>query len=449
MLASKKLRSWVVLGVIIAITIVVFASGHSTPRKYPERKIVRFWHRWQGDWEKQVQKIVDSFNQSQDKYEVVAVSVPGSGADAKFILGVIGGDPPDLMSMGSGAVPNMAANGFLTPLETLMTPDEKVRFFKDSYPAIRDIGMYRGSCYGVTIGADLMALYVNVKQLREAGLDPDKFPKTLEELQDWGLKLNQYDSKGNLKRLGFLLSDINYVSHYFGGGFNVLPGGKLELNTPQNLRALEAIVNYRKKLGFENVLRFQAGLNDIEGAASWAFMHGDLSITYDGQWRVEELRKFKPELEYRVYPIPPPKVGGTPLGALVGGNYMIVPISAKQKSGAWEFLKYWCGLDNPDRAATFYNMGGWLPYSPAVAKSPTFQKWLKGDSQFQAFLDILASPNCKAPPPIANLQFLTDLINRAEDQATRGALSPKQALEELEHKFKEESAKRRALGYDD
>ena len=41
------------------------------------------------------------------------------------------------------------------------------------------------------------------------------------------------------------------------------------------------------------VVRFQAGLNDIEGAASWAFMHGDLSVTYDGQWRVEELRKFK------------------------------------------------------------------------------------------------------------------------------------------------------------
>jgi multiple sugar transport system substrate-binding protein len=128
---------------------------------------------------------------------------------------------------------------------------------------------------------------------------------------------------------------------------------------------------------------------------------------------------------------------------------MIVPISAKQKQGAWEFLKFWSGLDNPDRAAAFYNMGGWLPYSPAVAKSPTFQKWLKGDRQFQAFLDILASPNCKAPPPIANLQFLSDLIDRAEDQATRGAETPKQALEELETKYKEESAKRRELGYDE
>ena len=448
-MGGSKVRQWLLWALAAVVTVVVFASGHSTPRKYPQRKLVRFWHRWQGDWEKQVQKIVDAFNASQTQYEVVPVSVPGSGADAKFILGVIGGDPPDLMSMGSGAVPNMAANGFLTPLETLMTPAEKVAFFKNSYPAIRDIGMYKGRCYGMTIGADLMALYVNARQLRDAGFDPDHFPKTLEEVEAMGMSLNRKDKNGNLTRLGFLLSDVGYISHLFGGGFYVHEDGSVELDTPQNLRALETIVNYRKKIGFENVLRFQAGLNDIEGAASWAFMHGDLSITYDGQWRVEELRKFKPDLDYRVYPVPPPKQGGTPLGGLVGGNYMIVPISAKQKQGAWQFLKFWGGLDNPDRSAAFYNMGGWLPYSPAVANSPTFQRWLKKDREFQAFLDILASPNCKPPPAIANLQFLNDLITRAEDQATQGAKTPKQALEDLESKFKEETAKRRALGYDE
>ncbi len=445
-MAAKRWFLWIAA---IAISLVVFLNGNSTPRKFPERKLVRFWHRWQGDWEKQVQKIVQAFNESQTEYEVVAVSVPSGGSDAKFILGVIGGDPPDLMSMFSGAVPNLAANHFLTPLETLMTPEEKKGVFENSYPAIRDIGMYKGSCYGITIGADLMALYVNCQQLREAGYDPDKFPKTLEELEEMGLKLNKYDSKGNLKRLGFLVSDIAYFTHYFGGGFDVLDDGTLKLNTPENLRALQNIVDYRKKIGFDNVVRFQAGLNDIEGAASWAFMHGDLSVTYDGQWRVEELRKFKPDLEYRVYPIPPPKVGGTPLGGQVGGNYMIIPISAKQKKGAWEFLKFWTGLDNPDRAAKFYNMGGWLPYSPAVANSPTFQKWLKSNPQFQAFLDILASPNCKAPPPIANLAFLNDLITRAENQAVLGGISPKDALIQLEAKFKEERDKRRKLGYEE
>lgn len=448
-MAAKRWGVLLLWALALAAVVLVFAGGYSTPRRFPERKLVRFWHRWQGDWEKQVNKIVQAFNESQAEYEVVAVSVPSGGADSKFILGVIGGDPPDLMSMFNGAVPNMAANGFLTDLGTLMTPDEKRRFFEESYPSIRETGMFRGKCYGITIGADLMALYVNAQHLREAGYDPDDFPKTLEDLEAMGKKLNRYDEKGNLTRLGFLLNDLVYMAHYFGGGFALDENNEVRLNTPENLRALEAIVRYRKEVGFDNVVRFQAGLNDIEGAASWAFMHGDLSVTYDGQWRVEELRKFKPDLEYRVYPIPPPREGGTPLGGQVGGNYMIVPISAKQKAGAWEFLKFWTGLDNPDRAATFYNLGGWLPYSPAVANSPTFQKWLRANPQFQAFLDILASPNCKAPPPIANLQFVTDQIYRAEDRAVRGAMSPAQSLKELESKYREELKKRRDLGYDE
>ncbi len=448
-MGAKRIWSWCAFVLFVSFAVFLFMNGATTHREHPERKIVRFWHRWQGDWEKQVNKIVQAFNDSQKEYEVVAVSLPGSGADSKVILSSIGGNPPDLMSMWNGPVANMAANGLLTNLLEFMTPEQKKRFMNESYPGIRDTGMYRGGCYGITIGTDLMALYVNVKQCREAGLDPDKFPKTLEELEAWGMKLNQYDKKGNLTRLGFLLNDVNYLSRSFGGGFYADDEGKIELNTPQNLRALKAIVDYRKRVGFDNVLRFQAGLNDIEGAASWAFMHGSLSITYDGQWRVEELRKFAPKLEYRVYPIPPPREGGTPRGGVVSGNFMIVPSSAKEKKGAWEFLKFWTGLDNPNRAAEFYNMGGWLPYSPAVANSPKFQKWLKENNQFQAFLDILSSPNCEAAPPLANLQYMMDLVNKAEDEAVRGDKTPEQALKDLDAKFREERAKRKALGYDE
>ena len=82
-----------------------------------------------------------------------------------------------------------------------------------------------------------MALYVNVKQLREAGFDPDHFPKTLEELEAMGLKLNRYDKQGNLTRLGFLISEIGYVSHYFGGGFYVHEDGTLERSTPSKICA--------------------------------------------------------------------------------------------------------------------------------------------------------------------------------------------------------------------
>lgn len=450
-MAANTIKRWVGMGLVAVIAVVVLITGQESKRKYPDRIPVRFWHRWQADWEKQVNKIVDAFNESQDKYEVIPLSTPSGGSDAKFTLGVIGGDPPDVMSIWNGAIPNMAANAFLTDLETLMTPEERETYRQAAFPAIRESGIYKGKVYGITIGSDLYGLYVNADHFREAGLDPDKdFPKTYEELVELGIKLTKWDkNKHNITRLGFLSSDVGFLAETFGGGFNIKPGNRPELDTPANVRTLKAMTDMRKVLGFENVQRFNAGLNNAAGVAAWPFMSGELTITYDGMWRVEELRKFKPDMDYRVYAIPPPKVGGRKLAGRVSGNFMIIPSSAKHKDGAWQFVKFWSGLDNPDRAAKFYNMGGWLPLTPAVVNSPTYQAWIKDNPQYQVFIDILSSPNCVPMPTVAYLQFLNDQIGRAEDQAVRGQKTPEQALKDLDTAVRNEIAKRRSLGYED
>ena len=67
---------------------------------------------------------------------------------------------------------------------------------------------------------------------------------------------------------------------------------------------------------------------------------------------------------------------------------MVVPVSARNKSGAWEFIRFWAGFgENKEASAQAYNDGGWLPLSPKVVQTETFQKWLNGNPQFGAFLD--------------------------------------------------------------
>ncbi len=431
---------------VVAI-VAIFVTGRSTPRKYPDRIPVRFWHRWGGEWARIVEGFCDEFNKGQTKYEVIPLSTPSGGADTKFIMGIIGGDPPDVMSLWNGAIPQIGSQGLLTDLTTLMTPAERATFEHDSYPVIRQSGMLNGKVYGITIGSDLYALYVNCKHLREAGLDPDKFPKTLEGVMEWGDKLHKYDKNGNLTRLGFLMSSFDFCSYLYGNGFWDEEHKKLTLNTPSNLRCLEDMVAYRRKIGFDKVVRFNAGLNSGSDTGGWPFISGDLSITMDGQWRVEEIRKYAKNMDYRVYPIPPPAVDGREKGGYLTGNFMVIPSTAKQKEGAFEFVKFWSGLTHPERAAHIMNAGGWLPFGPQVVNTPDFQKWLKEGPQFRTFIDMLASPNMKPAPPIANLQFMFDQVQRAEDEATRGTISPKDALIKMEKAVNEELAKRRELGY--
>ena len=317
---------------------------------------------WTAEWKTVVDRIVTRFNESQDKYEVIALSVPSTSADAKFLLAVVGGDPPDLMAQWNPIIPTWAQSGMLRPLDDLMTPAERERFFREAYPIAKKIGVYQDRLYGMAIGVNVFALYYRPEQLREAGLDPDHFPESLETLVEWGAKLDRFDSQGNLTRLGFLPSWFKMYAPVFGGGFYDWQKQQLTLATPENLRCLSYLMGARQRLGVEVVTRFDSAQNAGFGM-EWPFLSGTFSITLDGQWRVEQLAKYAPNLDYRVAPIPPPQ-GGRRFAGWSSGNFMVVPTSARHAEGAWEFIKFWSGFSDPESAAEFHTWGGWLPAFP-------------------------------------------------------------------------------------
>ncbi len=444
------------LAIILLLTCALIAASifyitHRRPaarQERPQRERVIMWHMWTAEWKAVVDRIVERFNESQDKYEVVALSVPASAADAKFLLAVAGGSSPDIMCQWTQVIPSWAEKGILQPLDELMTPEEWEDFKKTTFPCVKKIGIYKGRLYGVTTGMNTWACYYIPQDFRDAGMDPDKFPKTLEELVEVGYKLNKFDEKGNLIHMGFLAKWWLLYVNGFGGGFYDWKNNRLNLDDPGNLRALEFLTEQRKKLGFHNVVRYESGLQTGVGGAEWPFMTGAYSIVADGQWRVQQLAKFAPKLEYRTAPIPPP-VGGRPNYCHSNGNFILIPKTAKNVKGAWAFAKFWSGLDNPERAAEFATWGGWLPINSRVVNAPIYQKYIKEHPQFKTFVDLMASENVSPSSPVPFQNYLGDRIARADDLAMRGSLTPKQAIEELKKDVAQEIKRRKELRYDD
>ncbi|MCW5942877.1 MAG: ABC transporter substrate-binding protein [Fimbriimonadaceae bacterium] len=444
------LRSLRAKGLLLALAFVALMAfvvwPKATPRKYPDRIPVRYWHMWTAEWADVIQRICDAFNESQSTYEVIPLIIPGSVGDTKPLLGVAGGDPPDVMTHWASVIPSWAAADWLVPLDAFMSKEELADFERETYPVARQIGMYRGRLFAIGVGLNAFGLYYLPDQLAEVGVTPKTFPRTLEELADLGTKLNQWDKRGNLTRLGFQPSWFSSLCESYGGGLYDWSTGRLTLNTPENLRALEFITAERKKVGFETVNRFNAGLDTGSFAGGWPFIGGALSITYDGQWRVEQIGKYAPTLNYRTIPLPPPK-GGVPLAGTTNGNFMIIPRGAKQPQGAWEFIKFWSGLSDPARAAKFYTWGGWLPINDRIAQSPDYRAYLRRYPQFQTFVDVLRSPHYTTLPPVAYQQFLSDRATRAEDLSVRGTLAPREALRRFEQEVAHEIRRRKELGY--
>jgi multiple sugar transport system substrate-binding protein len=447
--AKRALRVFVAAVIGLALVVLFATPARSTReasvRKYPNRTPVRFWHMWSAEWKDVVDRIVDRYNRSQDEYEVIALSVPGS-ADTKFLLGAMGGDPPDVMAQWNPVIPTWADGGLLTPFEELMSPEEYALFDRESYPIVKRVGQYRGKTYGFPIGTQVKGIFYLPVALREAGIE--EFPKTWEELIAVSDKLTKRDANGNITRLGLLPASWAETADLFGGGIYDFEGDRLNLDDPRNLECLRQLVALRKRDRYDAVNRFQSGLNTASFAGGWPFIAGAYAMTMDGPWRVEQIAKYAPDLEYETALVPPPK-GGNPGAGRGSGNFMIVPKSAKGKAGAWDFIKFWSGLTDPETAAEFYVWGGWLPPSDAVANAPIYRDYIAKHPQFGTFVRAIKGENIRAQPPVAYQVFVNDTVTKAEDLALRGRITPEEAVQRVQTKVREELERRKRLGYDE
>lgn len=447
---AKALRWLGILAIVLVLGLVLISRARMIARPLPPgghaRIPVYYWHMWSGEWQPVMERVVAEFNASQTKYEVIPLQVPAAEGDSKFLMSVAGGSPPDVMAQWTQAISTWSQDGVLQPLDTRMTSAERQFFLHDTYPVIHNNGWYKGHLYGLVMAMDVYACYYRPDQFRQAGLDPDHFPKTLEELTADGRKLDQTDGAGRYTRLGFLPQVFTQYAPSFGGGFYDPRTGRVLLDTPQNLRALSYIVRTDESLGLDRVRRFNSGLKSQNGA-DWPFIDGSFSVALDGEWRVLQLAKYAPNLDYRVAPLPPP-AGGKSLASFAMTDYLTIPAGAKHPEGAWEFIKFWSGLDHPAQAAKYKTWFGWLPSSPQMAQSPDYQAFLRRYPQYRAFVALAASPNLVTTPPVPYQLFLMDRISTEDDLAERGAVSPAQALAGLERDVAREKARRKELGYD-
>jgi len=434
---------------IAAVSIKVTARPPEPPK--PKRIPVRFWHMWTGEWTPVMNRVVDEFNKSQDKYEVIPLLVPSesgssNNASSKFLLSVAGGDPPDCMAQWSQAMSAWAQDGILEPIDPLMSAADKQAYAK-CYPVVRKNGWYKGHLYGLVTAFDVYACYYRADHFRQAGLDPDRFPSTLEDLIADGRKLDRYDDQHTLVRMGYMPETFTNYAPAYGGEFYDPAAGKILVDTPENLRALTSLVNARNVVGNDRVVRFEAGLNSGD-AGNWPFIGGQVSVQLDGEWRVQQIAQFAPGLDYRIAPLPPP-AGGKKLSSFSMVDYLTIPKGAKHPEGAWEFMKFWAGLADPERAAKYKVWFGWLPSSPEMANAPAFKQFVHQYPQFRTFMDLAASDNIEATPPVPLQVYWADRVQAADDLAMRGTLPPRQALDRLQQELDREAARRKELGYEE
>lgn len=418
-------------------------NGGASQREAASAAPVRleFWHPWSGQQYEgptgMIARIGDAF-QAKNPHMTVAASNLGSDIITKLITASAGGTPPDVVILfnSSGQLYRLAHQGVIAAMQDVA--GNEIGKVKDwVHPNVWDLGLYRGKVYGLPLWTQASALMWHKAHFREVGLDPEKVPVgTLEELPSVGQKLSKRElgAGSPYTRLGFWdgwfggnthLALMRY-SAALGGQWVDAQGSKVTANSPNNVRALEWIVNTLRLLDFPRVQEFQASLGSISGGP---YLAGRYSMWPDGPWRLRTLQLFNLERDdFGVGPLP------APAGLTGGFDYHYgdipgIPKGARQGAAGWRFVRFLTGFDGEETYADLLLIQPQVPISEKFTKGAAFKKVLAEYPGYDVWLEhFFGAKRLVTPPKIPTAEGYLATLKTFVDQAVKGELSARDAL---------------------
>jgi ABC-type glycerol-3-phosphate transport system substrate-binding protein len=329
-------RALRVLSVLLAAGSAARA-GEETPRVH-----VTYWEKWVSFEGQAMQEVIDAFNRSQDRITVDYYAT--SLVDRKTLIATAGGDPPDIAGLNAQNVAPFADAEVLQPLDGFVREDGFTdrQWLDRYYPVYAQICTHGGRIYAGISTPAVMALYWNKTLFREAGLDPDRPPRTLAEFNEYSRRLTRRDpATGRLLQVGFLPQDPGWwpwiFCRWFGG--SLFDGRRITFATdPRNVAAFDWIQSFTREYGLENVKLLSSEFGPW-ASPSAPFFTGKTAMVFQGVFYDNYIHQYKPGLDYGVGPWPE-AVPGVRDFAMAEADVLTIPVGARHPREAWAFIRY-------------------------------------------------------------------------------------------------------------
>jgi len=415
---------------------VDFFPGQLFSDKSDGRIRLEYWEQWTGFEGAAMQKVVDQFNASQNRIRVVKQTI--SDVNQRFLVAVSGNTPPDISSIYYVSIPSYAEKGALLDLDTLA---KEYNIKEEDYlPVFRRMCTYKGHLYALPTTASTLALHYNKKLFREAGLDPEKPPRTLLELDRMAEKLTQYDEHGRIKVMGFSPSEPGWWPQIWGSWF----GGDiwdyretLTVNSEAYIKAMEWAQGYAKKYGVDHLQTFQSGFGNFSSPQN-PFLSGLVAMELQGVWMHNFIEKYKPDLEYGVAPFPS-AIPGLENVSMVETDILVIPSNAPHPKEAFEFLAFTQRQEILEQLCLDHRK-----FTPLTRVSPEF--WAKHPNKYiRIFYALARSPHAAIYPLLPIFNVINDELGSTYTQIWLLKKNPREALNDLQANLEGEWKKEKAM----
>jgi ABC-type glycerol-3-phosphate transport system substrate-binding protein len=396
---------------VTAVTIISSSLMLSSGAQRAKTQIP-FWHSMAGGV-KTVNALVESFNRSQDKYEVVPKMVGTyPEANTQIIAALRAKNAPVLFQAEIGFFPRLAEDGVLADLAGFeKTLDPAVA--KDFFPAIWNYGVYDGKRFGLPWNASTPVLFYNASQFRARGLKP---PTTWTEFAATAKTLSNRNTKGFLAIADSWQFEQMVLSR---GGSVVTADGKPNFTGKEVVEAMEFL---RDQVRQGNAIPRSLGESQfaiLDFVRTKAFM----AIASIANW--PDILPYSVAFELGAAPLPK----GTRTIVPFGGAQLVVmaDASSDEQAGAWAF---WQHLMKPENIVTWTKASYYVPVRRSVL--PLLNDWYKENpyrkTAFEQFDEAVPRPR------VAGYATWKTFLEEAMEKVLKGGVDSKTALEEAQRR---------------
>jgi len=406
---------------------------------------VRFWHAMTGVNENALKKMADEFNVSQDNYKVVPIYQGGYPDLLKKLVASFGtGSMPTMIQLDDIELRFMVDSGATVPPQDFIDRDNATAGTSQGYPAPIDLSDFEpralayytldGKLRAMPFNLSGLVLYYDKDAFKDAGLDPEKPPATLEELRADSEKLLKRDSSGSVTRNGIALSIDAWKFEQM-----LAKQGALYANNGNGREGLATGVVFDSPEG-EAILAWwqdmvKSGLaTNVGRQGTQAFIS---MITGKSAMAIESTASMRTILtalgpaSARFGAAPLPSIGTNPAGGIVLGGaaaWIMKDRPDVEQRGAWEFLKF---ATQPQVQAQWHYDTGYFPVrvsawdlEPAATLHRDFPQFTTARDQ------VLRSPQnaATAGAVIGPFTQVREGIDNAFEAVLVGGKTPEEAL---------------------
>lgn len=411
----------------LALVTMLFAAGKAEEVEEEKPVTVTMFHTY-GEGSKKAARD-NWFAKFDAKYPEVLLERTRfnlSDCHQKLLTSIAAGTPPDLVNNHYYYFPQYASRNQLEPLEPYFEKigvDPKEIF----YSSALEMGMYNGVLYSVPQFTYSRALLYNKNMFRAAGLDPEKPPKTWDELVEVAKKLTVWD-QNKLVTAGFQPprpDEKEHLVNYFimmvwqqGGDIFTPDLSKVTLNTPQCINALNFysdLFNTHKL----STVTFGAGSQ----AAQKPFLIGQSAMVVGGNYDLIFAQQTGQGIDVSAAPLPIPE-GGQYASILDSFNIAMLK-GSKNKEAAWKVIEY---VASQEAQREFAVLSANYPARKDATDDPFFS-----DPSMKAFIDSMEY--ARAIPPLPQWSEIQEILSNAIESVLIGKNDSVTALREAENRI--------------